>query len=150
MKEAIIVFLFALVVGAFINGFSNVGAPATPEPQPGIEQPSSSGASVSDTSDTGFDNDVLTSTSPVLVDFYSNTCAPCRQMAPVVDKLATEYGDKVKVVRLDVDTNPSVTARFNVATIPTFIVFKNGERGESFTGLVPKEILSSAINKSLQ
>jgi thioredoxin 1 len=71
-------------------------------------------------------------------------------MAPVVEKLAGEYGEKVKFVKLDVDSNPSITAQYNVSTIPTFIVFKNGERQESFTGLVPKDILASAINKSIK
>lgn len=154
MKEMVGTFVVALVIGAFLNGFNGGGGASAVSPPSADGTPSASITSISgvvaNTSDANFDTDVKASNTPVLVDFYSDSCPPCREMAPVVEKLAGEYGEKVKFVKLDVDSNPSITAQYNVSTIPTFIVFKNGERQESFTGLVPKDILASAINKSIK
>lgn len=152
MKEAIIAFLAALVIGAIINGFNGGGVSASSPPPEIGAQPGQTTVSmvIPDIADGSFDDEVMASKTPVLVDFYSESCAPCRQMAPVIEKLAAFYGPKLKVVKLDVDSNPSTTARFNVSSIPTFILFKGGERGESFTGVVPSAVLASAINKSFE
>lgn len=161
MKEAVFAFLIALVVGAAINSFGGTGgvplldgakAGATSQPSGSSTiAPDAGTETVSETTDSTFDSDVLqASGTPVLVDFYSDSCGPCKQMAPVVEQVAADFGEKVRVYKLNVDSNPSVTARFNVNTIPTFIVFKNGERGESFTGLVPRAILVSALDKSMK
>jgi thioredoxin 1 len=85
-----------------------------------------------------------------LVDFYTQTCAPCKEMAPVVEQVAADFGDKVKVFRVDIDANPRVAAQYSVNTLPMFIVYKDGKRGEAFTGIVPKEILAQTLNKALQ
>jgi thioredoxin 1 len=77
--------------------------------------------------DTNFDAEVLGATEPVLVDFWAEWCPPCKAMDPVLDDLSCELAGKVKIVKLDVDANPGITARFNVRSMPTLIVFKDGE-----------------------
>ncbi len=77
--------------------------------------------------DTNFDAEVLGATEPVLVDFWAEWCPPCKAMDPVLDELSRELAGKVKIVKLDVDANPGITARFNVRSMPTLIVFKDGE-----------------------
>jgi thioredoxin 1 len=71
-------------------------------------------------------------------------------MTPIFQQVAADYGDRVKVVRVDIDANPRVTAQYNVNTLPTAMIFKNGQRGESFTGLVPRGILAQTLDKALQ
>ena len=77
--------------------------------------------------DTNFDAEVLGASEPVLVDFWAEWCPPCKAMDPVLDDLSRELAGKVKIVKLDVDANPGITARFNVRSMPTLIVFKDGE-----------------------
>ena len=154
MKEAIFAFLIALAIGSVINTYS--GGASTPPPgevshqqSEGGGAPAASNAATPETSDANFDNDVLNDKGAVVVDFYSNSCAPCQKMAPVFSQLAEDNVGKVKFVRLDVEQNPSVAARYSVNAIPTFIIFKSGQRVESFTGLVSKDILAQAVNKAL-
>ena len=77
-------------------------------------------------SDASFTTDVLKSPTPVLVDFWAPWCGPCRAVAPILEQLAVDYGDKLTVAKLDVDANPLTAQRFQVASIPTMIVFKDG------------------------
>lgn len=155
MKEAIFAFLIALAIGSVINAYS--GGTSTPPPGEVAHQQgdgtsakeTTSGGAASETSDANFDNDVLNSKEAVVVDFYSNNCPPCLKMAPVFSQLAEDNVGKVKFVRLDVEQNPSVAARYSVNAIPTFIIFKAGQRVESFTGLVSKDILAQAVNKAI-
>lgn len=77
--------------------------------------------------DTDFEAQVLKSDTPVLVDFWAEWCPPCKAMDPILDQLTVELADKVKIVKLDVDSNPSTTVRYNVRAMPTLIVFKDGE-----------------------
>jgi thioredoxin 1 len=77
--------------------------------------------------DGNWDAEVLGSDKPVLVDFWAEWCPPCKAMDPILDQLTTELADKVKIVKLDVDSNPSTVVRYNVRAMPTLIVFKNGE-----------------------
>jgi thioredoxin 1 len=77
--------------------------------------------------DLNFDAEVLGATEPVLVDFWAEWCPPCKAMDPVLDELSRELAGRVKIVKLDVDANPGITARFNVRSMPTLIVFKDGE-----------------------
>jgi len=77
--------------------------------------------------DASWDAEVLDADKPVLVDFWAEWCQPCKAMDPILDQLAVDLADRVKIVKLDVDANPSTTVRYNVRSMPTLIVFKNGE-----------------------
>ena len=77
--------------------------------------------------DSNWDAEVLGADKPVLVDFWAEWCPPCKAMDPILDQLTVELADKVKIVKLDVDSNPGTTVRYNVRAMPTLIVFKNGE-----------------------
>ena len=99
--------------------------------------------------DTNFDETVIKSTAPVLVDFWAEWCAPCRRLAPTVDALATELDGRVTVGKLNVDENPATAERFSVRGIPMLLIFKSGEVVESIVGLADKQHLQSLIEKHL-
>lgn len=104
---------------------------------------------MADVTDKNFQTDVLQSTIPVLVDFWAPWCGPCKIIGPVVEELAKEYEGKVKVVKLNVDDNPESAGRFNVMSIPTLILFKNGEPVKTIIGAQPKESIKKAIDEVL-
>lgn len=91
--------------------------------------------------DETFDADVLGSTKPVLVDFWATWCAPCRQLAPILEELYAEHGDKLEIRKLDTDANPAVTARYGVTSIPTMHVYLGGEIVKTIVGAKPKRLL---------
>ncbi len=91
--------------------------------------------------DASFEADVLKSDKPVLVDFWATWCGPCRQVAPILEEIAGEHGDKLTIAKLDVDANQQTAATYNVISIPTMIVYKNGEPVKSITGARPKAAL---------
>ncbi len=99
--------------------------------------------------DANFENEVLKSELPVLVDFWAPWCAPCRFIAPVVEEIAKEYAGKLKVGRLNVDENPEVSARYGIRAIPTLILFKNGESVAQTMGAQPKEALKEFIDQNI-
>jgi len=101
------------------------------------------------TSDATFDNDVLKSDTPVLVDFWAAWCGPCKMIAPVLEEIARESGDRVKVAKLDVDSNQNTAFRYGVQSIPTLILFKDGEPVERVIGYMPKERLMSHLESHL-
>lgn len=88
---------------------------------------------------TNFDTEVLGSETPVLVDFWAEWCGPCKMIAPIVEELATEYGDKLKVAKLDADENQEVLMNYGIMGIPTLILFKGGEAVGRVTGYKPKD-----------
>ena len=102
---------------------------------------------VTDVSDNSFETDVLQSDRPVLVDFWAAWCAPCRMLAPTVDAVAEKYASSARVVKLNVDENPSVSQRYGIKGIPTLILFKNGKEEERVVGATSKEAISRMIDK---
>ena len=99
--------------------------------------------------DSNFDEKVLNSKIPVLVDFWAEWCGPCRMMGPLVEELSKEYDGKALVAKMDVDSNAGIAARFGIRNIPTILFFKNGEVFDKQVGAVPKSILSSKIDLML-
>ncbi len=99
--------------------------------------------------DTSFDAEVLKCDLPVVAEFWAGWNAACRTMAPMLEEIAAEFAGAVKVARLDIDKNPAVTARYGVLTLPTLIVFKNGQAVERLTGSIGKEEVVAAFTPYL-
>ncbi|MGU3492484.1 thioredoxin [Xanthobacteraceae bacterium A53D] len=96
-------------------------------------------------SDASFEADVLKSSTPVVVDFWAEWCGPCRMVAPVLDELSGELGDKVKIVKLNVDENPVTASKYGIMSIPTLLLFKDGQIASRQVGAAPKAKLASWI-----
>ncbi len=100
--------------------------------------------------DSSFDQEVLKSSQPVLVDFHAKWCGPCKAMAPALDQVATELAGKVKIVKVDVDENPKVTGAYGIRAMPTLLIFKGGQVTAQHTGaIVQKKKLEDWINASV-
>lgn len=99
--------------------------------------------------DDGFENNVLKSEKPIMVDFWAPWCGPCKAIAPTVEALEKEYGDQMTFVKINVDENPISPSKYGVQAIPTLIFFKNGEIADQITGMVAKEKLEQTIKNIL-
>jgi thioredoxin 1 len=99
--------------------------------------------------DATFESEVLKSDKPVLVDFWAEWCGPCRMIAPIVEEMAGEYDGKAKITKLDVDTNPQVSMKFGIRSIPTLLIFKNGQVVDQIIGAVPKTHLKKQLDAQL-
>ena len=102
---------------------------------------------VSQVTDSSFDKDVLDSDIPVLVDFWAPWCGPCRMVAPVVEDISKQYEGQVKVVKLNTDENPNVASQYGIRSIPTLMIFKEGQRVDMVVGAVPKTTLADTLEK---
>ncbi len=100
-------------------------------------------------SDDTFEQDVLKSDSPVVVDFWAEWCGPCKQIAPALDEIASEMADKVKIAKLNIDENPETPIRYGVRGIPTLLLFKDGQVAAQHVGAVPKSKLVEWIERSI-
>jgi thioredoxin 1 len=102
---------------------------------------------VTEVSDSSFEKDVLQADRPVLVDFWAAWCAPCRMLEPTVDAVAEKYAVNARVVKVNVDDNPSISQRYGIKGIPTLILFKGGKEEERVVGATSKEAISRMIDK---
>ena len=100
-------------------------------------------------SDDTFDEEVVKSEVPVLVDFWADWCAPCKMIAPIVEDLANEYDGKVKFAKMDVDANPKVPMSFGIRGIPTLLIFKDGSPVDQVVGAVPKAVLKGRLEQAI-
>lgn len=99
--------------------------------------------------DSNFESKVLKADKPTLVDFWATWCKPCLMIAPILDELSNEYGDRVSFVKLDVDQNPATASKYGIMSIPTLLIFKNGEPVTHIVGLRPKNELKESLESSL-
>ncbi len=104
---------------------------------------------VAEVKEADFKEVVLDSDVPVLVDFWAPWCGPCRMVAPVVEEIAQQYEGKVKVVKLNTDENPQIASQYGIRSIPTLMVFKDGQKQDTVVGAVPKTTLSNTLEKHL-
>lgn len=95
-------------------------------------------ADVIDVTDQTFQKEVIESDKPAVIDFWAEWCSPCRQIAPIIKELAAQYGDQVKIVKMDIDSSPATPGRYGVRAIPTILAFKNGEVVQQLQGARPK------------
>lgn len=104
-------------------------------------------AATSEVSDATFKEEVLESSVPVLVDFWAPWCGPCRMVAPVVDEIAEQYAEQVKVVKVNTDENPGIASQYAIRSIPTLMIFKDGAKVDMGVGAVPKTTLANTLEK---
>lgn len=96
--------------------------------------------------DANFDQEVLKSNVPVLVDFWAAWCGPCRMVGPIIEELSGDYQGKVKMTKLDVDANPQKSAQFGIRSIPTMMIFKNGQIVDTLIGAMPKPAIAARLD----
>jgi thioredoxin 1 len=114
-----------------------------------VRKPTMSSELIKHTSDDAFSSDVLSSDLPVLVDYWAEWCGPCKQIAPILDELAAAYAGRLQIVKMNVDENTTVPAKFGIRGIPTLMLFKNGELVATKVGAMPRAQLSAFIDANL-
>src|SRR4028119_401913 len=102
---------------------------------------------VQEFTDANFEQEVIQSSQPVLVDFWAEWCMPCRMLAPTIEKIAKDYAGKVKVGKLDTDANRDVAAKYSISAIPTVILFKDGQVSQKFVGLRQEKDFKAALDQ---
>jgi thioredoxin 1 len=106
-------------------------------------------ADLLEVTDATFESEVLNADQPTLVDFWADWCGPCKMVAPVVEEIAAEYDDQMKVAKMDVDSNPKTPGNYGIRGIPTLILFKDGEEAARIVGFRPKEAMMEEITPHL-
>ena len=107
-------------------------------------------SAATEVTDLSFTQEVLESEVPVLVDFWAPWCGPCRMVAPVVEEIAAQYLEKLKVVKVNTDENPQIASQYGIRSIPTLMIFKDGVKVDMVVGAVPKTTLSNTLEKYLE
>ena len=100
-------------------------------------------------SDDSFESDVIQADKPVLVDFWAEWCGPCKMIAPILEQLAGEYGDRLQIAKLDVEASQGTAMKYGIRSIPTLMLFKDGEVQAQHVGMLSKEQLSQLLDKEL-
>ncbi|CEJ45172.1 Thioredoxin [Umezakia ovalisporum] len=106
-------------------------------------------SAATEVTDSNFQQEVIKSNIPVLVDFWAPWCGPCRMVAPVVEEIAGQYEGQIKVVKVNTDDNPQVASQYGIRSIPTLMIFKDGQKVDMVVGAVPKSTLANTLNKHL-
>lgn len=154
MKDLLIVFLSCLLITSVVAGWQQQSTPPASTTATNLDSqtgtagaPEEAVSPAAETSDEAFEDDVLKSTIPVLVDFSIPGCAPCRAMAPIIDSLVQQYDGRLKIVKLEAQINPATAQKYNVNAFPTFIIFNGGQPVARSTGAMSKTELVSILDK---
>lgn len=149
MREVLFTFLFALVIGAIINGYHG---PAISQSPNSLQQetPAEDSTLVPAVTQANFDSEVLQSENPVLVEFWATWCGPCTRMKPVVNEIAKEFEGRMKTVKVDIDAESEIATKFNVNGVPTLVLFKEGRPVTVLSGVMAKESLAEQLNRVLK